>query len=806
MKEFTTLLLVLFSALTFSQDHLGGKVVDEETEEPLAFVNILFDDKNIGVSTDIDGKFKLPENVSIQKLTFSYIGYERKVISTDQLEDEKRIVLTRSTYDLNEVVVLPGVNPAHRIIDLAIENRKINNPEKATEFFYESYNKLIFTALLDSNLRANRDSVEQLDLDLRKTFKLLQQRHLFMMESVTERSHIPPSATKEVVTASRVSGLKNPTFSLIGTQLQSFSLYKDFIELFGVTYLSPISKGATSKYLFVLEDTLFDNSDTIFRLSFQPKKGKNFEGLKGFISINTNKYAVQNFVAEPFENQSTHVKIQQKYQFVDNKQWFPVQLNTFLTFEGAEFNGLELIGIGKSYIKNIQFQSPLNRSQIGNTILKMDENAGQKDSLYWSKYRIDPLDNREQNTYHFIDSIGRKFKLDEKMAIYKTILTGGFPLGPIDFKLKHLINYNGYEGFRLGLGIETNERFLKPIRIGGYGAYGFKDKNGKHGAHIRWIPKSERFFETKFSYSNDVAEVGGVSFLNQKYNLFSVESFRDFFISRMDKVEKFQGEISFRALRNFHFTFFGNKQNRELTFDYAFLQQINGVDVLIDNRYNISQTGINIRYKHREKFVEMFGMKMAVPSNTPTISFKYTKAFKDVLDGDFDYIKIDFQVDQQVKIRGLGQTKFRVTLGAVDEPLPISLLYRARGTFDNDYRIASEYNFETMAPNEFYSDRYLNVFFRHSFKNLLFKEKSFKPIVTIVSSFGLGDINSSIAAHQNVNFNTLEQGFFESGIQLDNLIESMGIGVGAFYRYGAYYNSEKKGDNIAVKISSTFSF
>jgi len=33
-------------------------------------------------------------------------------------------------YSLQEVVVRPGVNPAHRIVENAIRNRDKNNPEK----------------------------------------------------------------------------------------------------------------------------------------------------------------------------------------------------------------------------------------------------------------------------------------------------------------------------------------------------------------------------------------------------------------------------------------------------------------------------------------------------------------------------------------------------------------------------------------------------------------------------------------------------------------------------------------------------
>ncbi|MEX2379366.1 MAG: DUF5686 family protein, partial [Vicingaceae bacterium] len=106
--------------------------------------------------------------------------------------------------------------------------------------------------------------------------------------------------------------------------MQSFSLYNDYLSLLGMNYLSPISKGSTSKYLFVLEDTLYQGGDTVFTISFRPQKGKFFDGLEGILRINTNGFAVQNFIASADDQETVDIKIQQQYQYVKDQQWFPV--------------------------------------------------------------------------------------------------------------------------------------------------------------------------------------------------------------------------------------------------------------------------------------------------------------------------------------------------------------------------------------------------------------------------------------------------------------------------------------------------
>ena len=74
MKRITVLLLfILFSLGTFAQFELRGRVVDSETKEPLAFVNIKINDGKYGGTTDIDGRFNLKSNQTIHLLSFSYV-------------------------------------------------------------------------------------------------------------------------------------------------------------------------------------------------------------------------------------------------------------------------------------------------------------------------------------------------------------------------------------------------------------------------------------------------------------------------------------------------------------------------------------------------------------------------------------------------------------------------------------------------------------------------------------------------------------------------------------------------------------
>lgn len=801
--KFRLLLFFVFITIPtlYAQEWVEGKVIDANTEQPLAFVNIIFPQSGGGVNSDIDGSFRFQVKSNRIKVVFSYLGYQRDTLSIEEVRANPTIRLASNAYEISEVTVLPGVNPAHRIIEAAIANKDQNNPEKATEFSYDSYNKLIFSAQPDSAYLSLPDSIQRNDSDSYEGLQYIQKAHLFMMESVTERNHIPPSHTKEVVKASRISGMKTPFFTLIGTQLQSFSLYNDYLSLLGMNYLSPISKGSTSKYLFILEDTLYQGDDTVFTISFRPRKGKFFDGLTGILRINTKGYAVQNFVASANDQETVHVKIQQQYDYVNEQQWFPVQLNTFLIFKNADIENFSMYAEGRSYLKNIQLESQLDKNELGNVVLKMEEDAGRKDSAFWENYRTKPLDHREEETYRLMDSIGNEINLDKKMRGVTALFRGVIPIRSIDLLLNRLIAYNGYEGIRLGLGAETNDQISKHFRLGGYGAYGFRDKAWKYGGYLKWNSLWSNHFSIKASYSMDVLESGGTNFYNDWVNPFSSETFHKFFIQQMDATEKYELEIETHPLRDFQFTFFGNVQNRHLLYEYSYDPESNATD--LNNRFRMAEAGVNIRYAFREKFIEMFGVKTPISYNYPIIYLKYSRGIEELLDGDFAYHRLDLKVHKNLRLRNLGFTSFRLTAGYIDRNLPLSLLYRTKGSFQSNFLFASDYTFQTAMPNEFFNDQYAAFFFKHTFKNLLFETKIFKPELALVASAGYGKMHQ-MEAHQGLEFKSMEAGLFESGVQIDCLFgivdwgfEQIGmegtnfgsLGLGVFFRHGAY--SEK---------------
>ena len=344
-----TIIFISFIAL-FVVDCLGqkktftGTVNDATSKAPLAFVSVQIKESNNGTTTDIDGRFSFAQTPEKFTLIVSYIGYKTKNITVEN-KMPLHIEIEQSSKELEVVVIGGGENPAHRIIQLMQQNRKKNDPEFQPSFKYNAYT---VAALGGGSTLFNTERPDTLAKEI-KNFKapkqtgkdkkkdsataviqqLFKENYLMVTESYTERIFRFPNRSKETVLASKVSGLKQAAFAITSTNFQPFGFYKDYLPMGDKSFVSPVIQGSIGLYKFRLKEILAHEEDTTFIISFEPKKGKNFNGLKGLLYINSDGYAIENVIASAAEEkeQVMRFRIQQKYERITG-HWFPLQLNT----------------------------------------------------------------------------------------------------------------------------------------------------------------------------------------------------------------------------------------------------------------------------------------------------------------------------------------------------------------------------------------------------------------------------------------------------------------------------------------------
>lgn len=818
-KGFLSVLFLSLSISARSQHVVSGQIIDFETDQPLPFVNLVPFGEKLGTSTDIDGRFTLKSSNDIKALNLSYIGYEQIIYSLKESDNplKLKIKLKPSAISLREVVISPGANPALRIIRKASAERLRNNPEQLHSFSYTSYNKMYVT----SDMYRHQDSTNTFDNSRPKGYvqKTLEKQHLFLTESVSKRNYLRPGRNNEKVIAARVSGLKNPAFTLLATQLQSFSFYNDLITLLGKNYVNPLSKNSFSRYVFSMEDTTYQGSDSVFIISFEPKKGKNFDGLKGVLYINSNGYAIQNVIAEPANaNGAVSIKVQQKYELINKTQWFPAQLNADWTYNNillgdssvtatnqpkeANDDDERIVAISRSYIKDIMINPELNKKDFGRVEEEVLPDAGEKPEDFWKQYRVDSLNSKESETYHVIDSIGKKANLDLKLKTISALITGIIPAKWVNLDVSRFLDFNDYEGLRVGIGGHTNERVFKRISFGGYFAEGTEDKDEKYGTDVTLLLNKVNDLKLNASYSYDVIESAGVKFL-QETKLMTSEAYRRYLVIKMDKIEKKELSCSFRTFDYLKGFFFINSQTRVATDKYKFGITENGVTPLSDH-FHFTEAGVEFRYLFREKFINVMNNEISDGSDFPSVYFNVTKGFK-ILDGDFNYNRFDLKIEKGFTTVHWGKGTAQLLAGYITGNVPYTMLYAGHGSYKR-YGISVANTFETMGLNEYMSDRYAALFYTHDFGSLLYKGKKFRPEISLTTKAGFGNLRHA-SSHFNIPIKSLEKGYYESGVIIEKLIKFgfSGFGLAVFYRYGPY-GRETFGDNAAFKFTLNLVF
>jgi len=835
IRQLFLILLILAGAVlrTSGQEvfSVAGKVIDEKTKAPLAFVNIIVNSNNFnGGTTDIDGRFRLSSPGKINTLTLSYVGYLPKVYPIGTRTENLLIQMSQKDIELKEVEILPGVNPAHRIIQNAIDNRENNDPEKLKSFSYTSYDKTIFTvendtatvskpgdtlrrpsgAGLSIEFTTARDSVmndtAKMDSAQRWMQKLLSQQYLFLMENVTKRKFLYPDRNYNQVVATRMSGFKDPMFVFLTTQIQSFSFYNPFITILQSTYVNPISGGSLSKYFFKIEDTTFTGKDTMYIISFRPRKGTNFDGMKGVITINSDKWAIQNVIAEPAAaGGGIQIRIQQMYEQVDGEHWFPVQMNTDVTFAQLQIGKSKAIARGRSYIKDIVLNPEMVRSEFNHLDIEVDKLATERKEDYWNQYRTDSLTQRDRKTYQVIDSIGKAANFDKMATTFQTLMSGRIPYKFLDFDLNRILGYNTYEGLILGLGIHTNDKLSPWFKVGGFYQYSFAVYRSKYGGDASFLINRRNDVTVAGGYSLDFVPSGTVSFPNDYRSTLS-GNWEQLLYTKLDLTENAFISGTFR-LRKYLLVNAGLSTSFKKSRSFDFAEQY-GIGTVLQNEFHFTELTAGFKWAYGEKFLQTIKNKISLGTSFPIVWLQYTHGIKGFLNGQYDFNRVDLRVRKTFKIKYLGKLSFQFDAGYIDRAIPATNLYFGNAS----YRMVTLYapnTFGTMWMNEFLSDKYLSLYLYHDFGYLLFKGKKwFHPEFALSQNIGFGWLDHPEKyIYVKDNLKTMDLGFYESGLLVNNLVnlKAYTIGLGVFYRWGPY-SFNNTGDNFAGKISVIFPF
>jgi len=834
MKNYLVNIFLFLPILIFSQSNFSGIIKDSKSKKALPFATIITNN-GIGEITDTEGKFAINSRNNITELTVSYVGYKTQKIKIDNGDKFIIVLLEPFSESLTEVVLLAKENPALKIIRNTIQNKDKNNIQKALNSFkYAAYNKLIVTANPDS-ISGNLDSVfvikngerifKKVDSTNYEFKKQIEKHHLYITEKISEHKFQRGKNKKETVLASRMAGFQQPIYEFLALNIENFSFYDEVYTLLGNNYINPLAKNALKNYNYQILDTIVHKEHSSYMIYYKPKKVKETAGLEGVLYINFETYALEKGIAEL--KGIVNVKATQIFNYLaEYKIWFPDETQISLR-KGKNKENVALFGgvvkfsesspkndsivstkqkdpsdisylISKTKIFDVMVNEPIKLLNSA-AIIEIDENAPNRDEVFWNKYRTDSLTIRGEQAYHIIDSLSQKEGVEKKLNIGRKIFQGYFPTTYFDFDLSQLINFNNYEGFRFGFGGITNQNFSKTFKFEGYSTYGIKDHTIKYhlGAYIRLHKQNNTWIGA--AYTDDLQEAGKLDFLFENTS-FSIINPRNLNISQFYNYKTININLQHDIFPNLESKLKFEHGSYLPKFDYDFIAN----DVISD--FKLSLATFALQWTPYSKYMNSPIGKLQVRKGYPKITAQVLKSFENIFDGDFNFTQLNFKIEHTIEALGKNSTSFLVQGGYVDGGAPLTHLYNAVPNYSlkNPWRKRINFSgtnaFETMAFNEFISDKYISFQVRQNFKR--FKITSnFRPGLSLISRFAIGDIDNP-EQHIGVTFKKMNKGYIESGFVLNHLFK--GFGISSFYRHGAYQNPNFS-DNLAVKLTYVLS-
>ena len=825
MKHFC-LLLFFFTISIQAQFQLNGIVKESTANKPLAFATITAADGATTIS-DVDGKFSIFSKNSIAFFDVSYIGHFKTTVPVLKEKNFYAVFLTPKRDDLKEVFI-SNKNPALAIIKQAIENKNKNNPQlRLKTFEFKSYNKLIVSANPDS-LKGDIDSVfieksigktfSKIDSSAYKFKEIVSKQHLFQTEKVSQYQ-FGNQKLKETILGTKMAGFKQPIYEILAFNLQSFSVYDSRYELFETKYNSPIANDALNDYNYKLLDTIAIDGRRSYMIYFKNKKKSKASGLEGVLYIDQSNFAVSKAIMRikgVLDISGIH-----EFQYIPQEEiWFPIR-KTFKIVKGKNDDDIKILGgtvqfdgdvekdfkarkktasdftylLSKTDNFDIQYNTPLKIKQSYISV-EIKGDAINKPERFWDSYRKDSLDIRSQKTYLALDSIAVKRRIASRIRFGRKIINGFLPLGFFDMDLRKIISYNNYEGFRLGFGGITNDQFLKNFRIEGYSAYGTKDGNFKYNAGLsaRVGKLSDSWIGV--SYTDDVREIANTLYTIEK-RPFKLYDPRPINISTFYNYVSWKASLKTQIIPKTESIWTLNRSEIEPKFNYVY--NLNGK---LYSNYIMTTAMASLQWSPFSDYMQTPTGRVEVEKRFPKFTFQFTQSLPKVMDNDFEFSKIDFKTEFEKKYLNGQKTNLLFEAGYAIGDVPLTHLYNTspnnitKETIIQRITFAGKNSFETMYFNEFFSNEFVYFQFKHGFNRVTIFKKV-KPSLVLVSRMAWGNLQKP-EQHAGLNYKTLNEGYFESGIELNQIFK--GLGLTAFYRYGPNQLPQFE-DNIAVKLS-----
>ena len=722
------LLGILWAAIATAQTtRVRGRVTDAAGGAPLQFVSVVFPGTTTGITTDEQGIYSLETRDTVSRIQASIVGYATQTRRlTPGTFNHVDFALEAVEFGIGQVVITPGENPAHPILDGVIRNKSRNDPDRYDTYSCRTYTKMeldltnIKPQFRSKRLQRNFGFV----FDYVDTSALTGQAYLPAMisESTADlyRSR-RPEFKREVIRASRVSGVENSSAvaQFTGGMHGDVNFYDNFIDIFNIRFASPLADGGRAFYNYFLVDSLVLEGRKVYKIRFHPKR-LTTPVLDGEVNIDSATYALQSASARMPKgvnvNWVKHLMLDNENRQTDDGRWFRLRDRVSAEFSISEADSSKLtsfIGTREVAYSDVRIggKLPAEVLRMDNNVVVDEELSAQHDEAYWEQIRPYRLSEKEKSIYTMVDSVQQVPLFRNIYTFINTVIVGYWNtkyigIGPY-YKLA---SFNKLEGFRMQLGGRTTTNVSRKVRLGGYVAYGTRDEDVKGGGSVELAFNPRLTRKLSLSARHDVMQLGaGQNALTESNILSSILSRGDQRLSMVNRGEAVYEHEWCHGVS----TFTGARLQRIFANRYVPMVRPGGAPV---NSVSDAAVSVGVRLSKNETVYRMPFDKQYMGSVYPILTLGFTAGIPDVLTGSHEYYRLEASLRYRPELPPLGYSDITLQGGRIFGKVPYLLLklHEGNGTYFYD-----PYAFSCMNFYEFASDTWAAWFWEHHFNGVL---------------------------------------------------------------------------------------
>jgi hypothetical protein len=725
MKSILLSVIIFFGFLSVSlaQYVIKGKVTDIETGDPIPFASVILKGTKVGITTDFEGNYTISTSVKADSLQVSYVGYisqSKPVVYSQTILINFQLV--PSTFNLSEFVFESGENPAFPIIRKAVEMKEKFDKRNLTAYESENYTKIeldldeVEGAFKERNqvkkVIAVMDSIKQLTNDEGK--KILP---VFFSETYSKfYFRTDPLLKKEVIENSKLSGVgitDGTTVSQItGSAFQEYNFYRNWLTIVEKEFVSPIADGWKTFYDYDLMDSLMVGEDFCYMLKVYPLREQDL-AFTGTIWIRKEDYALKQVdLTIPKSanlNFIERIKIQQELVATDAGPLLPSKTRVLIKISKITENTVGLLAKFYNSGQNFTVNNPKPPSFYFQAIqLKEDFDKGTEE--FWQSVRPEQLSDQEIVSRQMVDTLSRIPVIRFYSEGIKFLGTGFLPVGKVDLgPWTGLLNYNNVEGLRLGAGLRTNLKFSNKYVLSGYLAYGFADNQVKYFLSGTKILDRKRWTTIQVNTQREIDQVG-LEIENLSLNSIFLAASRFGTLNKPYYAKYYRLITQREVFKGFNLTAGFTRKEFDPVFDFNYLDETTGT---YQSRFDLAQVNLGIRYGKDEVNIINDNYRVSLgPVKWPVFDFRFTQGLNS-LGGDINYQKYVLSVYQKLNLGLIGVSRYELRSGLVRGTVPYPLLENHIG---NETIFYTTVAFNLMNFNEFASDRFASLSYRHAFE------------------------------------------------------------------------------------------